>query len=211
MAAPTAMLELVVSEKSLKPPPSPTPAPVVASAPSRFKGMLGRADSLRKATLPTPAVQPQPTVPEVVEKVVPPSSPTPPVVASVTPTSSPQLQSTQPTPPAGATESSTSPPRLEHPLDQGTPAQLGATIVPEPGLIANNNESVNGTTSQNESPDQRQSSDGGDHPQPLELQVPPPSVTVDVPKSPPPPPTPEKDRGYGAENGNVTGQTEETS
>lgn len=203
VGAPTAMLELVVSEKSLKAPPpaSPTPVPVV-SAPSRFKGMLGRAESLRKATLPsTPA---QPPVPDVIEKAVPlPSSPSPPAVASVVPTPPPQSATTQPTPTAGATEDSPTPPHLEHPLDPGTRPQSGA-VNPE---LGGNTEDVNGTTTQNESPDQSQSSD---RPQPLELQEP-PITTADMPKSPPPPPTPAKEPVQEAENGNVTSQTEETN
>ncbi|KAI0723740.1 Vps54-domain-containing protein [Cerioporus squamosus] len=60
VAAPTAMLEIVVSEKSIavqQGPPQPTPQPQHAPQANRFRGMLARAGTLngRHSTMPAPA------------------------------------------------------------------------------------------------------------------------------------------------------------
>lgn len=72
VGAPTAMLEIIVSEKPIAR-PTPPPAPASAPAAQRIKGILSRSDSKRSSLLFSS-----------LEKALP--SPTPPPVATATPT-----------------------------------------------------------------------------------------------------------------------------
>ncbi|TCD63552.1 hypothetical protein EIP91_005298 [Steccherinum ochraceum] len=109
VGAPTAMLEIVVSEKRValgNPPPSAThptsptplasptpqtPATATAATPSaatsRFKAMLGRATSVKKQTIPAPAPAAVPALPSVpdFEKALPLPSPVPTPALTVSP------------------------------------------------------------------------------------------------------------------------------
>ncbi|CAL1705267.1 unnamed protein product [Somion occarium] len=186
VGAPTAMLEIIISEKSIARKAPPPNSPALVSTPSRLKGMLGRADSLRKApATPMPQSQPQ-YVPEV-EKAVPlPTSPTPLIVSSISPSPSPQPPSL-----AAMTVNSTFSPPPANVLDQGTSPGINA-IVPDHG----NN--VNGTEVHD------QSSEQIELPKPLDIKEH-ANLATSRPDSPPPP-TPEKDPSQ--HNGIITGQPE---
>jgi len=86
VGAPTAMLELVVSEKSVArkaPPPVPVHQPPTTTQ-SRFKNMLHRADSTNVKRAPTPTPTSPNPVPDY-EKTLPLPTSDPPAVVSITP------------------------------------------------------------------------------------------------------------------------------
>ncbi len=127
VGAPTAMLEIVVSEKSIaRKLPPPTPASV-ATPTSRFKGMLARADSLHLKRTPAP-----PPVPEY-EKVLPPASTSPSPVVSVTPSPVP-VDVKSPPIETGTLPSSPKPPHLPPPPEANAtrPDNPSTGVVPSP-------------------------------------------------------------------------------
>ncbi|KAI0820203.1 Vps54-like protein-domain-containing protein [Trametes gibbosa] len=146
VAAPTAMLETVVSEKSVasrtaplsaQPQPAGTPAPFPQAQqqqpaappvlnPGRFRGMLQRASTLngRHATAPTPSSAPAPTPP--VEKALPP----PAVVVSPSP--GPDFSATTPSGDPIADTAPTSAPVVPPPAPLPLPVLTEKPLVAEP-------------------------------------------------------------------------------
>ncbi|KAI0797556.1 Vps54-like protein-domain-containing protein [Abortiporus biennis] len=125
VGAPTAMLEIVIQEKSIarKVPPTPTPAPhPVTTTNSRFKNILGakRASSLLMPTSPPAQVVPD------FEKSLP--VPNPPTITSVTPSPPPLPSNRLTSPPPADVKSSTSP----HPLNPPTKKDIVGPNTPKP-------------------------------------------------------------------------------
>ncbi|OCH88200.1 Vps54-domain-containing protein [Obba rivulosa] len=131
VAAPTAMLETVVSEKRVARPPGPGSPSLAPAAPppttaSRFSGMLRRAGTLnvngRSATVPAPAPVPvpSPAAPPVPERMA--TSPVPPAILA-TPSPEPSaLQTPEPVIDGPRVAELPAPPRSTSPapIEQGS-------------------------------------------------------------------------------------------